>query len=75
MLTPQTLANVLLSVTKKDLEDAYECLSQMDKIFEGKELPPSITLKQIEDFDDLVQSYSNEVFVSVMYKKLSEEKV
>lgn len=75
MFTAEKLANILINLTKEDLEDSLKVYQHIDQLFESKEVLKHITDEEIEAFEELTQLYSDEIMISVLYKKLTEEKV
>lgn len=75
MFTAEQLAKILTNLTKEDLEDSLKVYQHLDKLLESKEMLNYITKEQIEACEELTQPYSDEVVISVLYKKLTEGKV
>lgn len=75
MFTAEQLAKILTNLTKEDLEDSLKVYQHLDKLLGSKEMLNYATEGQIEVCEELTQPYSDEVVISVLYKKLTEEKV
>ena len=75
MFTEEQLAKILINLTKEDLEDSLKVYQRLDKMLESEDMINYVTEEQIEACEELTRPYSDEVVISVLYKKLTEEKV
>lgn len=73
MINQEDFVEVFKSINEKDFEKSQELITQLDALFENKELRKLFSEEELSRVSEMLYKYDDDVIIATLVSKLKQE--